>query len=220
MVLTDREIQAAIHHGHIKIDPLPKVEAYSSSSLDLMLSPFIRVWKEPTVKGLEQIISPATKGYVFNDFVKVYTDLKEMNANDGVVIEPHTFMLAWTLEHVELPSHSRVAARVEGKSSLARLGIGIHVTAPTIHAGFKGPIQLEMCNHGPLHVRLIPHMPVCQLIFEQTLGTPEKGYRDSFSPNRASDLRKATIYFMHSPAISAFRIRGIGQGWRGGRNRI
>src|SRR5258708_6917479 len=88
--------------------------------------------------------------------------------------------LGWTEENVELPIEARLAARVEGKSSLARLGIGIHITAPTIHAGFKGPIQLEICNHGPLKVKLTPGMPVCQLIFEQTLGTPEKGYKGQF----------------------------------------
>jgi dCTP deaminase len=89
-------------------------------------------------------------------------------------------VLGWTEETVELPTHARLAARVEGKSSLARLGIGIHVTAPTIHAGFKGPIQLEFCNHGNLRIKVIPGMPVCQLIFEQTLGTPEKGYKGQF----------------------------------------
>ena len=75
---------------------------------------------------------------------------------------------------------SRVAARVEGKSFLARLAIGIHVTAPTIHAGFNGPIQLEICNHGPLRVKIVAGMRVCQLIFEQTLGTPAKGYAGQF----------------------------------------
>ncbi|MGD0511380.1 MAG: hypothetical protein ABSA33_06095 [Candidatus Micrarchaeaceae archaeon] len=85
-----------------------------------------------------------------------------------------------TEENIELPIHSRLAARVEGKSSLARLGIGIHVTAPTIHAGFRGPIQLEICNHGVLQVKLMAAMRVCQLIFEQTLGTPDKGYTGQF----------------------------------------
>jgi dCTP deaminase len=60
------------------------------------------------------------------------------------------------------------------------LGIAVHITAPTIHAGFKGSIQLEICNHGPLTVRLSHGMRVCQLIFEQTLGTPEKGYQGQF----------------------------------------
>ena len=89
-------------------------------------------------------------------------------------------MLGWTHETVELPNASRIAARVEGKSSLARLAIGIYITAPTIHAGFKGPIQLEIWNHGPLRVKLMSGMRVCQLIFEQTLGTPEKGYSGQF----------------------------------------
>jgi dCTP deaminase len=96
------------------------------------------------------------------------------------MVEPGDFVLGWTEEYIDLPTQSRIAARVEGKSSLARLGIGIHITAPTIHAGFEGTIQLEICNHGTLRVRLTPGMRVCQLIFEQTAGTPEKGYVGQF----------------------------------------
>jgi dCTP deaminase len=137
------------------------------------------VWKTTTVKGVDQIVCPATKGYVFSEFAKAYSDLKEI-AGEGYVMEPGHFVLGWTEENIELPTQARLAARVEGKSSLARLGIGIHITAPTIHAGFKGPIQLEICNHGKLRVKLLPGMPVCQLIFEQTLGTPHKGYTGQF----------------------------------------
>ena len=74
----------------------------------------------------------------------------------------------------------RLAARVEGKSSLGRLGLGVHITAPTIHAGFNGRIRLEIINHGSLPIRLRAGMRICQLIFEQTLGTPEKGYSGRF----------------------------------------
>ena len=95
-------------------------------------------------------------------------------------MEPGAFILGWTAEEIELPLRSRIAARVEGKSSLARLGIGIHITAPTIHAGFPGTIQLEICNHGCLRVRLMTGMAICQLIFEQTFGTPAKGYAGQF----------------------------------------
>jgi dCTP deaminase len=70
---------------------------------------------------------------------------------------------------------------VEGKSALARLGMGIHITAPTIHAGFKGQLQLEMFNLGPNEILLDVGMRVCQLIFEITFGTPAKGYSGSFS---------------------------------------
>ena len=98
----------------------------------------------------------------------------------GYILAPEAFVLAWTHEKIVLPNYSRIAARIEGKSSLARLGLAVHVTAPTIHAGFEGPIQLELCNHGLFSIRLIPGMPICQLIFEMTFGTPEKGYSGKF----------------------------------------
>lgn len=179
MVLTDREIQAAIEHRQIIIDPTPGAEAYSSTSVDLTLSKPLRIWKTENVVGVERIISPATEGYKYSDLSKAYSDLKELT-DEGYILKPQEFVLGWTDENIELPISSRLAARVEGKSSLARLGIGIHVTAPIIHAGFDGPIQLEICNHGTLQVRLVPGMRVCQLIFEQTLGTPEKGYAGQF----------------------------------------
>ena len=180
MVLTDREIQIAIENKQILIEPHPNEVAYSSTSLDLALSKFFQEWKNPSVKGVEPVIvSPATDGYKIGDLVKEFSETKDVGP-DGYVIEPKHFVLGWTEENIELPVWSHLAARVEGKSSLARLGIGIHITAPTIHAGFKGQIQLEICNHGLFKVRLIPGMPVCQLIFEQTFGTCDKGYSGQF----------------------------------------
>jgi dCTP deaminase len=179
LILTDREIQAALESKQIIIDPTPKVEAYSSTSLDLTLSRSLRIWKTEKVKGVERIICPATEGYRYPDFAREFSDPKELDS-EGYVIKPQEFVLGWTEENVELPTSGRLAARVEGKSSLARLGIGIHITAPTIHAGFQGSIQLEICNHGVLQVRLVLGMRVCQLIFEQSLGTPEKGYSGQF----------------------------------------
>ena len=79
---------------------------------------------------------------------------------------------------------------MEGRSSLARLGVGVHVTAPVIHAGFgslEDPhhvgtrIRLEIWNCGPLHVCLEKGMKVCQLILEEVHGTPEKGYEGGFA---------------------------------------
>jgi dCTP deaminase len=180
MVLTDREIQVALATKQIVITPTPDVIAYSSTSLDLTLSKSLRIWKTPKAKGVEQIVvSPADVEYVFNEVAKEHSDPKEMDSR-GYILEPGDFILGWTEEYIDLPTQSRIAARVEGKSSLARLGIGIHITAPTTHAGFTGTIQLEICNHGTLRVRLTPGMRVCQLIFEQTAGTPEKGYKGQF----------------------------------------
>jgi len=117
--------------------------------------------------------------FKYGEFRDKYTRSKILT-DKGYVLSPNAFVLAWTREKIILPNHSRIAARVEGKSSLARLGLAVHVTAPTIHAGFEGPIQLELCNHGLFSIRLIPGMPICQLIFEMTLGTPAKGYSGIF----------------------------------------
>src|SRR4029077_13727909 len=94
-----------------------------------------------------------------------------------------TLVLGWTLEKIKLPNDARIAARGEGKSSLARIGLGIHVTAPTIHPGFGekadepgfpgSEIRLEIWNIGPLKIRLRKGMPICQIIFEEVHGTPE-----------------------------------------------
>jgi dCTP deaminase len=186
MVLIDREIQAAIHCREIIIDPVPSTEAFSSTSLDLTLASELRRWRRPT-PGMQQTIRPAAPGYSYNDLAQAYTDLTTISS-DGFHLEPGDFILGWTVQKIGLPIHSQLAARVEGKSSLARVGIVVHLTAPTIHAGFgtvgadtKGqPLQLEICNHGLLPVCLDAGMPICQLIFEQTLGTPAKGYSGQF----------------------------------------
>ncbi len=81
-------------------------------------------------------------------------------------ISPGQFMLATTREVVELGND--VAAQVNGKSSLARLGLGVHVTAGFLDIGFHGSITLELVNHAPYPLILVPGMPICQLIFFNT----------------------------------------------------
>lgn len=185
MILTDREIQAAIVSNQIVIHPAPDADAYSATSVDLTLSPIIRVWHDFATLGVEPpVFTPGIPGYKANPVVTKYTDVVTI-PEDGYVVEPGSFLLAWTMERLELPPQFQIAARVEGKSSLARHGIGVHVTAPTIHPGFTGQLTLEMYNIGSLHVKLHTGMRVCQLIFEQTLGTPDKGYAGQFADQRA-----------------------------------
>lgn len=82
-------------------------------------------------------------------------------------------MLAITRERVHLTRNSKLAARVEGRGSLARLGLVVHLTAPTIHSGWNGKITLEMINFSPFHLKLIPgRTPVCQLIVEMLESEP------------------------------------------------
>lgn len=172
MILTDREIQIALSAGHIEIDPMPDPTAFSSTAVDLSLGTEGLEWQ--AAAGMP--IRPGAPGYSYSNVVRLQSKV----SIEGYTIRPGSFLLGWTSEVVNLPIVSRLAARVEGKSSLARIGLGIHVTAPTIHSGFRGQIQLEMYNFGPHDIILDPGMRVCQLIFEQTIGTPNKGYAGGF----------------------------------------
>lgn len=190
MILSDREIQAARARGALRITPDPPSDAWSSTAVDLHLAQQLVCWKRPGGSGVEAVVCPASPEYDFNVVRQTYSDRIEIPA-DGFNFRAGSFLLSWTSEKIQLPPQSRLAARVEGKSSLARLGIGVHVTAPTIHAGFGfkkddqdypgSPLQLEMWNVGPLDVKLAVGMPICQLIIELVDGTPEKGYEGRFS---------------------------------------
>jgi len=179
MILTDREIRNSIEAGLILIDPKPPVDAYASTTVDLTLDKTLRVFKERGAPGLSVAIDPGAPGYKAKDLIASITETQVIS-NKGWTLEPGVLVLGWTEQRLELPLHGKIAARVEGKSGLARVGLAIHCTAPTIHAGFVGTIQLEMVNHGPIPICLRPGIPICQLIFEATIGMPDNAYAGQF----------------------------------------
>jgi dCTP deaminase len=190
MILSDREIRMALRRGHIRIIPEPPARDWSSTALDLTLAPDFAVWDPPAGQGLHVQFSPGDVDFNYAELFSQYAR-KFVLPDAGHPLEPGKFGLGWTAERIQLPHQSRIAARVEGKSSLARLGIGVHVTAPTIHAGFGyneqdpswtgSPIQLEIWNVSNLTILLKPGMRICQLIFEEVHGTPERGYEGMFA---------------------------------------
>ncbi len=177
MILTDREIQKLLKEGLISIEPEPPIDAYDSTAVDLTLDPLLRRFRT-NVPGL--IIDPGAPGYKAAELIRSATDPFTLT-EQGWELPRGTLVLAWTKERVDLNFKGKVAARVEGKSGLARIGLGIHVTAPTIHAGFPGTIQLELVNHGPLPIKLRPGMAICQLIIETIKGTPSKAHKSQFA---------------------------------------
>jgi dCTP deaminase len=184
VILTDREIQIAIERKLIRINPPPDELAYSSTSLDLTLDSRITQFKK-NLSFLPRVIDVTHPDYDYD------TALDELSTTEpiphaGFDLPTKELVLGWTAEYINIPVDTRLAARVEGKSSLARIGIGIHLTAPTIHAGFKGQIRLEIINHGPAPIKLKAGMRICQLIFEMTLGTPETGYQGQFLDQESS----------------------------------
>ncbi len=180
MILTDREIKLALEKRQIIIDPAPEPRAFSSTAVDLTLDPNLTEFNDE-VGGIEVVIDPSHRDFQSETVLGQISEKRIIDPKEGFPLKPNRLVLAWTAEYVNLIAHNRIAARVEGKSSLARLGLGIHVTAPTIHAGFDGHIRLELINHGKTPIRLRTGMRICQLIFETTLGTPEKGYQGQFS---------------------------------------
>lgn len=177
MILTDREIRLELDKGSLLIEPRPSTEAFASTSVDLTLDPQLSRFKK---SHTDSYFDPGRPGYDMETILGERTENVLITEANRFELEPGVLILGWTAERVDLRESPRLAARVEGKSSLGRLGLGVHITAPTIHAGFNGRIRLEIINHGSLPIRLRAGMRICQLIFEQTLGTPEKGYSGRF----------------------------------------
>jgi len=189
MILSDRETRAARARGAIRITPEPAPEAWSSTAIDLTLDGPLSSWEVPKEQAAQLLICPQSADYDFAALSRQFS--REVPLGEqGHVLEPFSFLLGWTVERIQLPHTARLAARVEGKSGLARLGLGVHVTAPTIHAGFGttedpryegNSIRLEIWNIGSFRIKLEKGMPICQLIFEWVDGTPEKGYAGQFA---------------------------------------
>lgn len=181
MILTDREIQKLIKTRLISIEPRPPLDAYDSTAVNLTLDPVIRVFR--VTSGL--IVDPGAPGYKAKDLIESATDPVSIG-DQGWDLPCGKLVLGWTRERVDFSNiKSKVAARVEGKSGLARIGLGVHVTAPTIHALFPGTIQLELINHGPLSIKLRAGMAICQLIIETIKGTPSNAHKSQFAGQRA-----------------------------------
>lgn len=201
MILSDREIRATIRRGGLSIDPPPDATAFASTAVDLRLDATVQVWNpmrpNPTM-GLSPCFCPAEDGFNVRKGIEEHTRLHDLRKDGPLRLGPtgrpapagaaaSGFILGWTLEKIRIPHSARLCARVEGKSSLARLGLGVHVTAPTIHAGFGAgrgdggdALQLEIWNVGPLPIELRYEMAICQLIFEEVHGTPDQGCAGQF----------------------------------------
>ena len=167
MILSDREIWMEIGSERLKFTPNIEPEQVTSSAVDLRLSDQFTTFNPP-VTGIETIIDLASIGNV-ERVAELYGQTETVQPGGSFLFQTGRLVLAYTLEFIEMPNY--LAARVEGRSSLARLGISIHQTAPTVHATFEGQIRLEMSNNGPYACRLYPGQKICQLVIER-LGSP------------------------------------------------
>ncbi len=162
MLLSDRDIRSELDSGRIGLDPL-ELDMVQPSSVDVRLDRFFRLFDNHKY----QHIDPAKDQ-------PDLTRLVEVDASEAFVLHPGEFVLGATFEVVTLPDD--VAARLEGKSSLGRLGLLTHSTAGFIDPGFSGHVTLELSNVATLPITLWPGMKIGQLCFFRLTSPAEHPY--------------------------------------------
>jgi dCTP deaminase len=170
VILSDRTIREELAAGRIKIDPLDE-SCVQPSSIDLHVDRTFRVFRN--------------NRYPFIDVTKEQADLTELvEVPDGepFVLHPNEFVLGSTLERVVLPDD--LVARLEGKSSLGRLGLLIHSTAGYVDPGWDGYLTLELSNVANLPITIYPGMKIGQISFFRLTTAADVPYGSSRSTNK------------------------------------
>ena len=151
MILSDRSLREALESGRVKIDPLGD-DAIQPSSIDLRCDRTFRVF--------------ANHRHPYIDVREAQPDLTEeieVDDDEPFILHPGEFVLGATYERVTLPDD--LVARIEGKSSLGRLGLLVHATAGFVDPGFDGYLTLELSNVATLPIAIYPKMKISQLAF-------------------------------------------------------
>lgn len=162
VILSDRTIKEQIAAGRIVIDPLDEA-CIQPSSVDLHIDRFFRVFRNHTMAHID-----------VKQNLEDLTELVEIEEDDVFILHPGEFVLGSTLERVQLPTD--LVARLEGKSSLGRLGLLIHSTAGFVDAGWDGQLTLELSNVATLPITLYPNMKIGQISFIQMTTPADNPY--------------------------------------------
>ena len=151
MILSDHSILEALEAGRIAIDPFDEA-CVQPSSVDLHVDRYFRVFRNHSQRVID-----------VKEDQEELTELVEVVEDEPLILHPSEFVLGSTLERVRLPDD--LVARLEGKSSLGRLGLLIHSTAGFVDAGWDGHLTLELSNVANLPITLYPGMKIGQISF-------------------------------------------------------
>ena len=183
MLMSDRDIRASIESGQIGLEPLD-MSLLQPSSFDVRIDRFFRLFDNHKYA----FIDPAEPQEELTRFIEVAPD-------EPFILHPGEFVLGSTYEFVKLPDN--VAARLEGKSSLGRLGLVTHSTAGFVDPGFNGHVTLELSNMATLPIKLWPGMKIGQLCFFQLSSPSETPYGSAKYLNRYQGQRGPTASRSH-----------------------
>ncbi|MCP5141278.1 MAG: dCTP deaminase [Gammaproteobacteria bacterium] len=169
MKLSDVDIESAIARGEIGISPAPTEEQRGSFSVDLTLAEHFRVFDH----SQHPFIDLATSHSVYAMSEKLMRDVT-VKHDDAFYLHPGELALGVTRERIRLPN--TIVGWLDGRSSLARLGLMVHITAHTIDPGWDGQITLEFYNSGRFPLALRPGMRICALSFELLTSPTSRPY--------------------------------------------
>ena len=178
MLLSDRDIKAEIESGRVKLDPYRARDGPAIQH---------RRPARPVLPGLRE---PPVSAHRPRGGTAELTRLVETEGEDPFVLHPNEFVLASTFEVITLPDD--IAGRLEGKSSLGRLGLLTHSTAGWIDPGFSGHVTLELSNVATLPIKLWPGMKIGQLCLFRTSSPAEHPYGSTVYGSRYQDQRGPT----------------------------
>lgn len=178
VLLSDRDIRAEIESGRVKIDPYDP-GMIQPSSVDVRLDRYFRVFENHRYPHIDPAVEQSD-----------LTRLVEVDPDEPFVLHPGEFVLASTYEVFGLPDD--LAARLEGKSSLGRLGLLTHSTAGWIDPGFCGHVTLELSNVATLPIKLWPGMKIGQMCLFRTSSPVEHPYGSKEYGSRYQDQRGPT----------------------------
>ncbi|MFV4844893.1 dCTP deaminase [Edwardsiella tarda] len=178
MRLCDRDIEAWLDEGRLSITPRPPSERISGATVDVRLGNRFRVFQGHTAPYID-LSGP--KQEVAEALERVMSDEIQLGEDEAFFLHPGELALAVTYESVTLPDD--LVGWLDGRSSLARLGLMVHVTAHRIDPGWQGCIVLEFFNSGKLPLALRPGMPIGALSFEPLSGPAARPY------NRREDAK-------------------------------
>lgn len=171
MRLCDKDIVKYLDRGEIVISPSPQPEMVSGLTVDIRLGNKFRVFEDHAAPFID-LSGPKSEVQAALD--SVMSDEIEIDEDKAFFLHPGELALAMTLESVTLPAN--IVGWLDGRSSLARLGLMVHVTAHRIDPGWSGNIVLEFFNSGKLPLALRPNMKIGALSFEVMSDYAEKPY--------------------------------------------
>jgi dCTP deaminase len=178
VILSDRSIRKALAEGRIVIDPLDDGNV-QPSSVDLHVDSYFRVFRNDTTPYIDP-----------KEPQEDLTELVEVNPPRAFILHPGEFVLGSTLERVALSDD--LVARLEGKSSLGRLGLLIHSTAGFVDAGWDGHLTLELSNVATLPIAIYPGMRIGQISFLEMTTPADAPYGSTTAGSKYQGQRGPT----------------------------